>query len=79
MKSGWYEINHLKSVSEKPICERPSVRMVSEMVSKAALRSRRMRTERSPESAAVRRSLKILVRAFLCCKVGRSRMKIKVP
>ena len=39
------------------------MRMVWEMVSKAALRSRRMRIVKSPESAAMRRSLVILTRA----------------
>ena len=38
-------------------------RMGCEMVSKAALRSRRMRMEIEPESAAMRRSLEILMRA----------------
>ena len=37
-------------------------RMGCEMVSKAALISRRMRMETEPESAAVRRSLVILIK-----------------
>lgn len=38
-------------------------RMWCEMVSKAALRSRRMRMESKPESAAIRKSLMIFMRA----------------
>lgn len=40
-----------------------SRRVEWEMVSKAALRSRRMRIDKSPESAAIRRSFVILRRA----------------
>ena len=46
-------------------------RMGCEMVSKAALRSRRMRMESEPESAAVKRSLVILIRAVSVLWPGR--------
>ena len=48
-----------------------SRRMLYEMVSKAALRSRRMRIVRCPESAAMRRSLVILTRAVSVLWRGR--------
>lgn len=41
-------------------------RMVWEIVSKAALRSRRMRMDSKPESAAIRRSLVISEGPFQC-------------
>ena len=46
-----------------PIDANLSRRVVWEMVLKAALRSRRMRMDDSPESAAIRRSFVILRRA----------------
>lgn len=46
-------------------------RMVWEIVSKAALRSRRMRMDSKPESAAIRRSLVIFRRAVSVLWRGR--------
>ena len=48
---------------ETPVPARRSRSMEWEMVSKAALRSRRMRMVRRPESAARRRLLVILIKA----------------
>ena len=50
-----YDLNQSRGVSEIPIDANLSRRVVWEMVSKAALRSRRMRMDNSPESAAIRR------------------------
>ena len=58
-----YDLNRSRGVSEMPIDANLSRRVVWEMVSKAALRSRRMRMDNSPESAAIRRSFVILRRA----------------
>lgn len=48
-----------------------SMRMVWEMVSKTALKSRRMRFERKRESAAGRRSLAILIEVVSVLRRGR--------
>jgi len=58
-------------VSVMPIEANLSRRMECEMVSKAALRSRRMRMDNSPESAAIRRSFVILRRAVSVLWRGR--------
>ena len=58
-----YDLNQSRGVSEMPIDANLSRRVVWEMVSKAALRSRRMRMDNSLESAAIRRSFVILRRA----------------
>ena len=47
----------------RPMEVRRSRRMLWEIVSKAAVRSRRMSIVRCPESAAIRRSLVIFARA----------------
>ncbi len=58
-----YELNHFRAVPVTPVPAKRSSKTGCDMVSKAALRSRRMRMERRPESAARRRSLVILTRA----------------
>ncbi len=60
-----YEVNQQSAVPVIPVPARRSRSSVWEMVSNAALRSRRMRMVSSPESAAWRRSLVILTRAVL--------------
>lgn len=54
-----------------PMEERRVRRTGCEMVSKAAVRSRRMRIDREPESAAVRRSFVILMSAVSVLWRGR--------
>ncbi len=52
-----YELNHFRAVPMTPVPAKRSSKTGCEMVSKATLRSRRMRMERGrPESAARRRS-----------------------
>lgn len=53
----------MRGVPDKPMDASLWRRMEWEMVSKAAFRSRRMRMDKSPASAVIRRSLVILSRA----------------
>ena len=69
------------ATSATPVTPTPasrSMKVVWEMVSKAALRSRRMRMDSIPESAASRRRLVILTRAVQCC-VRRGNQTAMVP
>ena len=63
MRPERYDLNQRRGVSVIPMEVSLSMRMLCEMVSKAALRSRRMRMVNSPESAAMRRSLVIFTSA----------------
>ena len=58
-----YDVNQQSAAPVIPMSARWSRSIVWEIVSNAALRSRRMRMVRSPESAAQRRLLVILTRA----------------
>ena len=71
MRPERYDLNQCRGVSVIPMEASLSRRMLCEMVSKAALRSRRMRMVRCPESAAMRRSLVILTRAVSVLWRGR--------
>ena len=64
-------MNQRWGVPVMPMAASLSRRMVWEMVSNAAVRSRRMRIEREPVSAARRRSLVILMRAVSVLWWGR--------
>lgn len=63
MRPERYDENQSMGVDDRPMDASLWRRMEWEIVSKAALRSRRMRIDRSLESAAIRRSLVILIRA----------------
>ena len=71
VRSVRYEWNQRRGVWVMPIEESLWRRVRCEMVSNAALRSRRMRMESEPVSAAVRRSLVILIRAVSVLWRGR--------
>ena len=59
-----YEVNQFRAESEMPMVEcRRWRRMLWSMVSKAAVRSRRIRSDVEPASAVIRRSLVTLTRA----------------
>ena len=63
MRPERYEWNQARGVPDMPMEASRSRRVEWEMVSNAALRSRRMRMDNCPESAASRRSFVILMRA----------------
>ena len=76
-----YERNQERTVPVRARSERRFRRMAWEMVSKAAERSRRMSRLMWPESAAIRRSFVILMRAvsvlwcflYADCRISNSR------
>ena len=71
VRSERYEWNHCRGVPDIPMEVSRSRRMECEMVSKAALRSRRMSIDNCPESAAIKRSYVILMSAVSVLCRGR--------
>ena len=64
VRSDRYDLNQFSAVLLRPIVEwRRSSKMLWSTVSKAAVRSRRMRREGEPASAAIKRSFVTLTRA----------------
>lgn len=71
MRSDRYDENQDRAVLLMPIESKRLRRMLWEIVSKAAVRSRRMSIVSSPESAAIRRSLVTLTSAVSVLWSGR--------
>lgn len=71
MRSDRYDENQDRAVLLMPIESKRLRRMLWEIVSKAAVRSRRMSIVSSPESAAIKRSLVTLTSAVSVLWSGR--------
>lgn len=69
-QSDRYKWNNWRGMPETPVAARRSERMVWDIVSKVALRSRCIRMARRPESAARRRSFVIWLRAISVLWLG---------